>query len=51
MIHSSLLGGEPLKTLGFAEKLDLWLSCHLADVMGALGLLHESEENEGIDEE
>jgi hypothetical protein len=51
MIHSALLTGEPVKALAFAEKLDLWLSCHLADVMGVLGLLHEREESDGIDEE
>ena len=51
MIHASLLTGEPVKALASAEKLDLWLSCHLADAMGALRLLHESEEGEGIDDE
>lgn len=51
MIHSALLTGEPVKALSFAEKLDLWLSCHLADVMGVLGLLQEREEGDGVDEE
>lgn len=46
LIHSALLIGEPVKALASAERLDLWLSCHLADVMGVLGLLQEREDSE-----
>lgn len=51
MIHAQLLTGEVAKALGSAEKLDVWLSCHLADVMNALGLLQEAEEGEEAMEE
>jgi len=45
VIHAQLLTGEVVKVLVSAEKLDVWLSCHLADVMNALGLfLQEGEE-------
>jgi hypothetical protein len=51
VIHAQLLTGEVAKALGSAEKLDVWLSCHLADVMNALGLLQEAEEGEEATEE
>lgn len=51
VIHAHLLTGEVKKVLASAEKLDVWLSCHLADVMNALGLLHETEEGEETHEE
>lgn len=48
VIHAQLLTGEVVKVLVSAEKLDVWLSCHLADVMNALGLLQEAEEGEEV---
>ena len=51
VIHAQLLTGEVKKVLASAEKLDVWLSCHLADVMNALGLLGQAEEGEEADEE
>lgn len=51
MIHAQLLTGEIVKALASAEKLDLWLSCHLADVMNALGLLQDAEDGGEADEE
>ncbi|KAF9642653.1 hypothetical protein BDM02DRAFT_3105390 [Thelephora ganbajun] len=48
IIHAQLLTGEVAKALVSAEKLDVWLSCHLADVMNALGLLQEAEEGEEV---
>lgn len=51
VIHAQLLTDEVTKFLASAGKLDLWLSCHLADVMNALGLLREAEEWEGAREE
>lgn len=51
VIHAQLLTGEIAKSLASAEKLDVWLSCHLADVMNALGLLQEVEEGEDAIEE
>ncbi|KAF9648762.1 hypothetical protein BDM02DRAFT_3180018 [Thelephora ganbajun] len=44
VIHIQLLTGEVVKALASAEELDVWLSCHLADVMSALGLLQDREE-------
>ena len=51
VIHAQLLANEPTKVLVSSEKLDVWLSCHLADVMNALGLLHQAEEGEETHEE
>ena len=51
VIHAQLLTGEVAKVLTSAERLDVWLSCHLADVMNALGLLQEAEELEDAIEE
>ena len=50
VIHAQLLTGEVTRALISAEKLDVWLSCHLADVMNALGLLQESEGEEVAEE-
>ena len=46
VIHAQLLTGEVTKVLASAEKLDVWLSCHLADVMNALGLLDDAGEGD-----
>lgn len=51
VIHAQLLTGEVKKVLTSAERLDVWLSCHLADVMNVFGLLHGAEEEEGAHEE
>lgn len=51
LIHAQLLTGEVARSLASAEKLDVWLSCHLADVIHALGLLQEVEEVEEAAEE
>lgn len=51
VIHAQLLTGDVAKALGSAEKLDVWLSCHLADVMNALGLLQEAGGGEEVAEE
>lgn len=50
VIHAQLLTGEVTRALASAEKLDVWLSCHLADVMNALGLLQEVEGEEVAEE-
>jgi nuclear pore complex protein Nup85 len=50
VIHAQLLTGDTAKALTSAEKLDVWLSCHLADVMNALGVL-QAEEGEEVGEE
>lgn len=50
VIHAQLLTGEVAKALTSAERLDVWLSCHLADVMNALGLLQDPEEGEDAEE-
>jgi nuclear pore complex protein Nup85 len=46
VIHAQLLTGKVTKVLASAEKLDVWLSCHLADVTNALGLLNGAEGGE-----
>ena len=51
VIHAQLLTGDVGKALASAEKLDVWLSCHLADVMNALGLLQETGGGEEAAEE
>lgn len=50
VIHAQLLTGKVKKVLASAEKLDVWLSCHLADVMNALGLLPEVKGGDGVGE-
>ena len=44
-LHVQLFQGEPSRALDTADKIDPWLSAHLADMMLPLGLL-TSEVNE-----
>ena len=48
MIYVSLCAGKPAKALSYAEKLDLWLAAHLADIMESVDLLEPKVDEECV---
>jgi nuclear pore complex protein Nup85 len=46
MLHAALLNGELEQALVHAEKIDLWLAAHLADLMAPLGFLKTNPDKE-----
>lgn len=43
-IHAAMFSGQFEETLHSSSQLDLWLSAHLSEFMGATGLLQAKEE-------